>query len=141
MLECSTAHLDKFMANTPPQDAKNVYGDPLMTCCMDPVTGFYRNGKCMTGQEDYGTHIVCAMLTDEFLEYSKSKGNDLITSKPEFNFPGLKAGDLWCLCIARWIEAQRDGVAPPIRLESTHIKALDYMTLEVLELYSIAKSN
>ncbi len=129
------------MADIPKQKAKNVFGDPLMTCCLDPITGFYRNGQCLTGTEDYGTHIVCALLTDEFLEYSKLKGNDLITPMPQFNFPGLKAGDMWCLCIARWIEAQRDGVAPPIRLESTHIKALDYMTIEVLELYSIAKSN
>ncbi len=121
--------------------ARNVFGNPLIMCCQDPLTGFYRNGMCQTGKEDFGTHIVCARLTDEFLEYSKSKGNDLITPRPDLNFPGLKAGDYWCLCISRWIEAQREGVAPPIKLESTHEKALSYMTLETLELYSIAKAN
>jgi uncharacterized protein (DUF2237 family) len=121
--------------------ATNVYGKPLMSCCLDPVTGFYRTGQCLTGAEDYGTHIVCARMTDKFLNYSKSRGNDLITPRPEFNFPGLKAGDHWCLCISRWIEAHEADVAPPINLHATHSKALEYVTLEALELYSIAKAN
>lgn len=141
---CSQSNKNKcevLMAEKSEINSKNVYGDPLIMCCLDPLTGFYRNGLCQTGADDYGTHIVCARLTDEFLEYSKMKGNDLITPRPDLNFPGLRAGDHWCLCISRWIEAQRDGVAPPIKLEATHEKALNYMTLEVLELYSIAKAN
>jgi len=129
------------MAENPVITAKNVYGDPLTMCCLNPVTGFYRDGSCQTSADDYGTHILCARVTDNFLEYSKLKGNDLITPRPDLDFPGLKAGDHWCLCINRWIEAHNDGVAPPIKLESTHQKALEYMTLEVLELYSIAKAN
>lgn len=129
------------MADNTETEAKNVYGDPLITCCLDPITGFFRNGQCLTAENDYGTHIVCARVTEEFLVYSKSLGNDLITPRPDLNFPGLHPGDHWCLCVNRWIEAQAAGVAPPIKLEATHIKALDYMTLEVLELYSIAKAN
>ncbi len=121
--------------------AKNVFGEPLMSCCLDPVTGFYRTGQCLTGAEDYGTHIVCARMTDKFLHYSKSRGNDLITPRPEFNFPGLKAGDHWCLCISRWIEAYKADVAPPINLQATHSKALEYVSIDVLELYSIARAN
>lgn len=121
--------------------AKNVYGEPLISCCLDPITGFYRNGLCQTGADDYGTHIVCARMTEKFLSYSKSKGNDLITPRPEFNFPGLKAGDHWCLCISRWVEAHEAEVAPPIKLQATHSKALEFVPLEVLELYSIAKAN
>lgn len=124
-----------------PITATNVYGQPLVSCCMDPITGFYRNGYCETNQLDFGTHIVCARLTEEFLEFSKLKGNDLMTPRPKLNFTGLKAGDYWCLCVSRWIEAQAAGVAPLIKLEATHSKVLDYMTLEVLELYSIAKAN
>jgi uncharacterized protein (DUF2237 family) len=120
---------------------KNVLGTPLKMCCSDPVTGFYRNGLCVTGPTDYGTHIVCAMVTQEFLDYSKSKGNDLITCRPEFNFPGLKPGDKWCLCISRWIEAYEAKAAPPIDLEATHEKALDFVSIEVLKMYNIALQN
>ena len=119
----------------------NVYGEKLQMCCLDPVTGYYRNGQCLTDASDYGTHIVCARVTDEFLVYSKDRGNDLITPKPEFNFPGLKHGDQWCLCISRWYEAHKAGVAPSIDLNATNIKALEYVPLEILEAYSLSKMN
>jgi len=121
--------------------AKNVYGNPLITCCSDPMTGFYRNGKCQTGPGDLGTHVVCATMTQAFLDFSLSKGNDLMTPIPESMFPGLKPGDCWCLCISRWVEALEAGLAPPINLNATHVKALDYVGLEVLEMYSLAKHN
>ncbi len=111
---------------------KNVLGTELQSCCFDPLTGFYRDGFCKTSDEDLGTHIVCAVMTDEFLKYSKSKGNDLSTPIPEWHFPGLKAGDKWCLCILRWLEAEESGIAPNIVLEATHEKALEYTDFEVL---------
>ena len=122
-------------------EAKNVYGDPLMSCCVDPLTGFYRNGVCLTGAEDHGTHIICAIVTQDFLDYSKTQGNDLITPRPEYSFPGLKAGDGWCLCISRWLEAVEAGVAPPVNLAATHEKALQYTSLELLTFYDVAKQN
>ena len=117
--------------------AKNVEGNPLETCCKSPMTGFYRNGCCDTGAEDRGLHIVCATMTAEFLEYSKKRGNDLITPMPMYNFPGLKPGDKWCLCVSRWIEALEAGVAPPIILASTHAKTLEFLPLEVLQEHSL----
>jgi len=114
---------------------KNVLGEKLESCCTDPLTGFYRDGFCKTGADDYGTHIVCAVMTEEFLTYTKKRGNDLSTPAPNYRFPGLKAGDQWCLCALRWKEALVDGVAPPIKLESTHEKMLDYATLAVLKQY------
>lgn len=122
-------------------EALNVYGDTLQMCCLDPITGYFRNGQCLTDASDYGTHIVCARVTEEFLLYSKARGNDLITPKPQFNFPGLKAGDHWCLCISRWLEAHKAGVAPMINLHATNIKALEYVPLEILEAYSLTKMN
>jgi len=116
---------------------KNVFGKPLEPCCSDPVTGFYRDGFCHTGEQDFGSHVVCAQMTKEFLEYSKAQGNDLITAKPDFNFPGLKEGDYWCLCASRWVEAFKANVAPKIKLESTHEKMLEYATLSDLEAFSI----
>ena len=113
--------------------SKNVLLENLKLCCQDPLTGFYRDGFCNTGQSDYGTHIVCAVMTDEFLQYSFSQGNDLITPLENGRFPGLKAGDKWCLCITRWMEAEQAGVAPPVILESTHAKALEYVDIELLE--------
>jgi uncharacterized protein len=113
--------------------AKNVLGKPLETCCTSPMTGFYRNGCCDTGSEDKGLHLVCAQVTAEFLTFSKSKGNDLSTPIPMFNFDGLKPGDKWCLCVARWHEALQAGFAPPIILASTHEKTLDFIALEVLQ--------
>jgi len=116
--------------------AKNVLGTPLQTCCTDPVTGFYRNGRCDTGPEDRGTHVVCAIMTREFLEFSRSRGNDLITPIPAYDFPGLKPGDGWCLCALRWREALKAGVAPPVHLERTHSKALEYVSLEDLKAHA-----
>ncbi|MEM0994351.1 MAG: DUF2237 domain-containing protein [Bacteroidota bacterium] len=113
--------------------AKNVLKEDLQLCCTDPMTGFYRDGKCNTGPQDYGTHVVCAIMTDEFLQFTKGRGNDLSTPVPEYNFPGLKAGDKWCLCALRWREAMAAGVAPPVVLASTHQKALQYVSLEDLE--------
>ena len=115
------------------EEAKNVLGEELQLCCTAPMTGFYRDGKCNTGPQDYGTHVVCAEMTDEFLQFTKSRGNDLSTPIPEYRFPGLKAGDKWCLCALRWREAMEAGVAPPVVLESTHRKALQYVRLEELE--------
>jgi len=109
----------------------NVLGGELKSCCTDPLTGFYRDGYCKTGADDYGTHIICAEMTDAFLQYSASLGNDLLTARPEYHFPGLKAGDRWCLCVTRWMEALEAEVAPPVVLEATHAKALEYLDLEV----------
>ncbi len=115
------------------KEVHNVLGTPLQTCCTDPLTGFYRNGRCDTGPNDYGTHVVCAEMTDAFLSFTLSKGNDLSTPRPEYQFPGLKAGDKWCLCALRWKEAYEAGVAPPVVLERTHEKALEFILLEQLE--------
>jgi uncharacterized protein len=117
--------------------AVNVFGEKLSCCCTDPLTGFYRDGHCKTGQEDVGTHVICAQVSQEFLEFSLSKGNDLISARPEWRFPGLKAGDKWCLCALRWREAWEAGVAPKVDLHATHIKALEYVPMEVLEMYAV----
>lgn len=118
-------------------DAKNVFGEPLAPCCLDPMTGFYRTGSCVTGPEDRGTHVVCARVTREFLEYSLAKGNDLITPVPEAAFPGLVPGDQWCLCAARWGEALAAGVAPSVILTATHAKALEFVPLEALKRHAL----
>lgn len=115
------------------KDDKNVLGTELTIAGTDPVTGFYRDGFCSTGNADKGVHVVAAILTDEFLQFSKSRGNDLITPLPAFGFPGLKANDRWCLCVKRWKEAYDAGFAPPVVLEATHEKALDYVTLAMLQ--------
>jgi hypothetical protein len=117
--------------------ARNVLGTVLKTCGADPVTGFYRNGKCDTGEDDAGSHTVCAQLTAEFLAFTKAKGNDLSTPRPEWGFPGLKPGDRWCLCAARWQEALAAGVAPPIVLDATHEKALEVVGLEDLQRHAL----
>ena len=114
---------------------KNVLGTVLQLCCADPVTGFYRNGFCQTGQQDVGTHVACAVVTKEFLDFSKSRGNDLTTPYPAYNFPGLKPGDQWCLCAERWTEALEAGVAPPLILEATHEAMREYAEIEVLKMY------
>lgn len=114
-------------------EAENVLGTALKSCCTDPMTGFYRDGICQTGPQDRGVHVVCAQLTEAFLSYTKAQGNDLSTPQPMYNFPGLKPGDKWCLCAARWQEALEDGVAPPVVLESTHKAALQYVSLENLK--------
>lgn len=116
---------------------KNVLGTDLEICGTDPVTGYFRDGCCHTGAGDVGTHTVCAIVDDRFLAYSKSRGNDLISPRPEFRFQGLKAGDRWCLCAMRWEEARQAGFAPRVKLTATHIKTLDYVTLAVLKAYQI----
>ncbi len=110
----------------------NVLGTALQSCCEDPMTGYFRDGYCRTIQEDSGTHILCAVVTQEFLEFSKAQGNDLSTPRPEWSFPGLKPGNKWCLCISRWIEAEEAGKAPLVVLEATHQKALEYCSFESL---------
>ena len=121
----------------PDARARNVFGEPLVACCFDPMTGYFRDGSCRTDAQDFGSHVVCAEVTEEFLRFSARMGNDLVTPRPELNFPGLKPGDCWCLCALRWLEAQREGYAPPIKLESTHMRALDYIPLDVLERYAL----
>lgn len=112
--------------------ALNVLGDELEPCSLDPLTGFYRNGCCDTGSEDMGVHIVCAIMTDEFLAFSKERGNDLSTPAPQYGFGGLKAGDRWCLCASRWREAYDAGCAPAVVLEATHARMLEWATLDEL---------
>ena len=115
----------------------NVLGEPLQLCSSDPLTGFFRNGGCTTGPDDVGRHTVCAEMTDEFLAFSKSRGNDLSTPRPEFAFEGLKAGDRWCLVAARWQEALEAGVAPRVALLSTHQATLKVVKLEDLKRFAL----
>lgn len=117
--------------------AKNVLGKPLQPCSYDPMTGWFRNGCCETGPGDYGMHIVCVQVTAEFLAYSRSVGNDLSTPIPEHDFPGLKHGDRWCLCAARWKEAYDAGVAPSVILASTHMSAIEFATLKELREHAL----
>ena len=126
----STPHTGTYMKD---KSVLNVYGKPLISCGENPKTGYYRDGFCTTGAEDAGIHVVCAVVTTEFLEYSKKKGNDLITPRPEYDFKGLKQGDRWCLCASRWKEAFEANVAPPVILESTHQKALEIIPLKNFE--------
>ena len=114
----------------------NVLGKPLVPCSMNPVTGYFRNGYCSTGPTDTGTHVVCAVVTDAFLQFSKDQGNDLITPAP--GFPGLKAGDKWCLCAHRWKEAYEAGVAPSVVLESTHKAVLRIVPLKILKQFTFS---
>lgn len=118
-------------------DAKNVLGEKLKLCCTSPMTGFFRNGMCETGSQDMGTHVVCAEVTEGFLTFTKARGNDLSTAVPAFNFPGLKPGDKWCLCVSRWKEALAAGAAPPIVLSATHEAALNVVPLEVLQEHAL----
>mgnify|MGYP000402649352 CR=1 FL=1 len=118
------------------EESINVLGGVLETCSTAPVTGFYRNGCCDTGPMDRGLHTVCALMTDEFLAMSKYLGNDLSTPRPEFGFAGLKAGDQWCLCAARFYQAHQEGAAPKVRLAATHRRTLDIVPLEILKLYA-----
>ncbi len=115
----------------------NVLGTPLQACCYEPRTGFFRDGFCRTSHEDQGRHTVCAVMTDRFLAFSKSRGNDLSTPHPEWNFPGLRAGDRWCLCAARWREAWQSGEAPGVVLESTHEATLAVVSRSVLEEHAV----
>jgi uncharacterized protein (DUF2237 family) len=119
--------------------ALNVLGGILQTCCTTPLTGFYRNGRCDTGPEDAGVHSVCIKVTDDFLAFSLAHGNDLVTPRPQWGFPGLQAGDSWCLCAARWKEALDAGVAPKVRLAATHEATLQHVSLDELIKYAIDK--
>lgn len=116
---------------------RNVFGGPLESCSERPVTGFYRDGCCNTGPDDLGLHTVCVVLTDEFLSFSKSRGNDLSTPRPEFGFPGLKAGDRWCLCAARWREALQANAAPRVVLNATNEATLEVVSLEQLKALAV----
>jgi uncharacterized protein (DUF2237 family) len=117
--------------------AKNVLGTPLVPCSYDPLTGYYRDGCCNTDEHDHGSHVVCAKVTQAFLAFSRQRGNDLSTPVPEYRFKGLKPGDRWCLCALRWKEAFDAGVAPPVVLECTHIKALEFVTLAQLQAHAL----
>ena len=117
--------------------AKNVLGTELVPCCTSPMTGFYRDGKCNTGLGDLGVHVVCAEMTEDFLRFSKARGNDLSTPQPELGFHGLEPGDRWCLCVARWREALDAGLAPPVLLAATHMAALEFVDLEDLRTHAL----
>jgi len=114
----------------------NVLGEVLVSCSEDPMTGFFRDGCCNTGDQDAGSHTVCVEVTREFLEFSRFRGNDLSTPVPEFGFPGLRAGDRWCLCAARWLEAHQHGMAPRVMLRGTHVRALEIVPLKLLKAYA-----
>ena len=119
--------------------ARNVLGGELAVCGCDPMTGFTRSGSCETGPQDSGSHTVCAVVTGEFLTFSASRGNDLVTPRPEWGFPGLKPGDRWCLCASRWEEARAAGVAPPVVLKACHEKALDRTELGDLKRHALGR--
>ncbi|AFO86463.1 DUF2237 domain-containing protein [Phaeobacter inhibens] len=118
-------------------DSVNVFGEALAPCSTTPLTGFFRDGLCNTCAQDQGSHTVCAVMTDEFLAYSKYVGNDLSTSRPEFGFAGLKAGDSWCLCAGRFLQAADEGCAPQVNLAATHKRALEIVPLSVLESHAL----
>jgi uncharacterized protein (DUF2237 family) len=120
--------------------AKNVLGTELKTCCMDPITGWYRDGYCNTDGDDVGQHTACVAVTAEFLEFLKSRGNDLITPKPEYQFVGLKPGDHWCVCVGSWAEAYQAGVAAPIDLEATHEYALEFVDMDALRAHALQQN-
>jgi len=118
-------------------DARNVLGGLLQVCSVSPMTGFVRDGVCHTGPHDIGSHTVCAQMTEAFLDYSLQRGNDLVTPVPKYDFPGLKPGDRWCVCAARWLEAAEDGVAPPVVLDATHERALRKVSLADLQYHAL----
>ena len=116
---------------------KNVFGEEIETCCESPITGFFRDGFCHTDDTDEGVHTICVSMTEDFLEFSKSKGNDLSTPRPEFNFPGLKEGDSWCLCAERWVEAYEVSMAPKLYIKRTNLRTLDIVPFEILKKFAI----
>lgn len=120
---------------------RNVFGEPLEICCLKPMTGYFRDGSCRTDNEDIGTHTVCAVMTEDFLRFSAQICNDLSTPIPYYKFPGLKEGDKWCLCVNRWIEAEKAGKAPKLILEATHEKTLEYTKLDLLVKYAFLKND
>jgi len=117
----------------------NVLGGDLEPCSFDPITGFQRDGFCRTGSGDYGMHVVCAVMTEEFLEFTRSRGNDLVTPQPQWLFPGLEPGDRWCVVAERWNEALDAGVAPPVVLEATHASALEFVAMDDLEAHAVSE--
>jgi len=121
--------------------ARNVLGTELVPCSYDPLTGYFRDGCCNTDASDRGSHVVCAVVSEEFLKYSKSRGNDLSTPRPEYRFAGLRDGDRWCLCALRWREALSEGIAPDVVLECTHEKALDFVSLEHLVAHAVTRGD
>tara|TARA_B100001057_G_C22721249_1_gene899789 strand:- start:806 stop:1177 length:372 start_codon:yes stop_codon:yes gene_type:complete len=121
------------------EESLNVYDKPLEICGLNPITGAFRDGCCDTGPGDIGTHTVCAVVDNKFLEFSKSRGNDLTIDYPEYNFKGLMDGDRWCLCASRWVEAYEVGLAPKVVLESTHKKTLEFISIQILEKFKFNK--
>jgi uncharacterized protein (DUF2237 family) len=121
-------------------NANNVLGTPLKACSYDPLTGYFRDGCCHTREDDTGSHVICAKVTAAFLAFSQTRGNDLVTPRPQWRFPGLKPGDRWCLCALRWKEALDAGCAPPVVLECCHERALDFVTLEDLKAHAWVKA-
>jgi len=117
-------------------EPKNLFGEELLTCGTHPITGYFRDGCCNTSSQDTGNHTVCAIMTEEFLDYTRSMGNDLSMPDIAYGFPGLKPGDTWCLCVNRWVDAYNAGIAPPIIPEATHEKTLDYLSLEEIIAYA-----
>lgn len=124
----------------PMPTARNVLGEPIEPCSYDPLTGWFRDGCCHNGAGDRGLHLVCVQVTTEFLDFSKMAGNDLSTPVPEYEFPGLKPGDRWCLCVQRWRQALEAGVPPPVVLASTHVSALEFVTLNELLDYAVDRA-
>ena len=121
------------------QSQKNLLGSDLVTCGLNPATGVLRDGNCCALPGDTGAHWVCAQVTEDFLEYSRSRGNDLVTPRPEFSFPGLKPGDNWCLCLSRWMEAMEVGCAPPVVFEATNSRCLEQVDLSVFQMHRLTK--
>ena len=128
-----------MIAPIKPSDPLNVLGTPLLPCCLENSTGWYRNGSCETDSGDHGRHVICAIMTEEFLAFSKQMGNDLSTPIPEYNFPGLKPGECWCLCAARWQEAFEAGMAPMVKLEACEQSALEIVDLENLKSHAVSE--
>ena len=131
---------DRPAGSTAQPPDRNVRGGPLAACSRAPLTGFFRDGCCRTGPDDAGVHTVCAVMTRDFLDFTVRAGNDLVTPRPEWGFPGLRPGDRWCLCAARWLEAARAGCGPPVVLEATHEQTLEIVTLEMLERHAVSAS-
>ena len=132
--------IGKIMRNTKKKmvtEQTNLFDEVIEECCSNPITGFFRNGFCHTDELDRGLHIVCSLITDDFLRFSKSRGNDLSTPRPEFNFPGLTEGDSWCVCAERWKEAYEHGFAPKVFLKRTHKKAATIIDIEILKEYAV----
>jgi len=123
-----------------PRIGRNVLGTPLETCSTSPMTGWFRDGCCRNGPNDDGRHLLCAVVTQDFLDFSVSRGNDLVTPVPAHGFPGLKDGDRWCVCVDRWKEALEAGVAPPVVLEATHVSTLEFVNLEELQAHAVEAS-